>query len=100
MARARLRDRHQDSLRRKLQVLKAEQAVTTPAPEESNAAAESHPPSDPEPKPGPSNEEEQTSDNDKYVRPNLTFLMKKRLRAPITIQLYVVNDVVAATQRL
>ncbi|CAG9858584.1 unnamed protein product [Phyllotreta striolata] len=28
MARARLRDRHQDSLRRKLQVLKAEQAIT------------------------------------------------------------------------
>lgn len=29
MARARLRDRHQDSLRRKLEVLKAEQAVAT-----------------------------------------------------------------------
>lgn len=31
MARARLRDRHQDSLRRKLQVLKAEQAVAVPS---------------------------------------------------------------------
>lgn len=30
MARARLRDRHQESLRRKLQVLKAEQAVVIP----------------------------------------------------------------------
>lgn len=30
MARARLRDRHQDNLRRKLQVLKAEQAVALP----------------------------------------------------------------------
>lgn len=30
MARARLRDRHQESLRRKLQVLKAEQAVAVP----------------------------------------------------------------------
>lgn len=30
MARARLRDRHQESLKRKLQVLKAEQAVTVP----------------------------------------------------------------------
>lgn len=29
MARARLRDRHQESLRRKLEVLKAEQAVAT-----------------------------------------------------------------------
>lgn len=31
MARARLRDRHQENLRRKLEVLKAEQAVTVPA---------------------------------------------------------------------
>lgn len=31
MARARLRDRHQENLRRKLQVLKAEQAVAVPA---------------------------------------------------------------------
>lgn len=30
MARARLRDRHQENLRRKLQVLKAEQAVAAP----------------------------------------------------------------------
>lgn len=34
MARARLRDRHQESLRRKLQVLKAEQAVVLPTPGE------------------------------------------------------------------
>ena len=34
MARARLRDRHQENLRRKLEVLKAEQAVTLPVSSE------------------------------------------------------------------
>ncbi|RZC34218.1 cactin [Asbolus verrucosus] len=66
MARARLRDRHQDSLRRKLQVLKAEQAVTIPSPEE-NVVPAAEPPlqNEPEPKPGTSNEDERSSDNEK-----------------------------------
>lgn len=34
MARARLRDRHQESLRRKLELLKAEQAVNISAPQD------------------------------------------------------------------
>lgn len=40
MARARLRDRHQESLRRKLQVLKAEQAVVAPTVSEGGASSE------------------------------------------------------------
>lgn len=39
MARARLRDRHQESLRRKLELLKAEQAVNISAPHESLSAS-------------------------------------------------------------
>ncbi|KYB26352.1 splicing factor Cactin [Tribolium castaneum] len=65
MARARLRDRHQDSLRRKLQVLKAEQAVTTPAPEETTPSTESHVKEEPEPKPGTSQEEKSDDENEK-----------------------------------
>ncbi|CAH1114335.1 unnamed protein product [Psylliodes chrysocephalus] len=53
MARARLRDRHQESLRRKLQVLKAEQAIT--APSESQSSDSEEPISEQnEPKPGTS----------------------------------------------
>lgn len=43
MARARLRDRHQDNLRKKLQVLKAEQAVVTTAPQETHSSGSSTP---------------------------------------------------------
>lgn len=43
MARARLRDRHQDNLRKKLQVLKAEQAVVTPAVPEAQSSGSSTP---------------------------------------------------------
>lgn len=69
MARARLRDRHQDNLRKKLQVLKAEQAVTTPAPEENTAPlAELQPQVKPEPKPGTSQEDSQSdNENEKLV---------------------------------
>lgn len=37
MARARLRDRHHDNLRQKLQVLKAEQAITAPSNNDESA---------------------------------------------------------------
>lgn len=39
MARARLRDRHQESLRRKLELLKAEQAVNIPTSQETQSSA-------------------------------------------------------------
>lgn len=41
MARARLRDRHQDNLRKKLEVLKAEQAVAAPIPAETSSSQSS-----------------------------------------------------------
>ncbi|KAG5894950.1 hypothetical protein JTB14_023299 [Gonioctena quinquepunctata] len=66
MARARLRDRHQDSLRRKLQVLKAEQAVVVPAQSEA-ASSEAEEPStieNPDTKPGTSQEDDRVSENE------------------------------------
>lgn len=66
MARARLRDRHQDSLRRKLQVLKAEQAFTIPTNEGASVFdLELRQEQLQEPKPGTSNEEEAESDEEK-----------------------------------
>ncbi|XP_018564952.1 cactin [Anoplophora glabripennis] len=62
MARARLRDRHQESLRRKLQVLKAEQAVTLPQPNEIHANAVGE--TSVEPKPGTSMEDDHVSENE------------------------------------
>jgi hypothetical protein len=87
MARARLRDRHQDSLRRKLQVLKAEQAVTVPAAEENTTpVAETHAQMEPEPKPGTSNEEDQISDNEKYgMRIFLFFIAHKILTSVLNL---------------
>lgn len=69
MARARLRDRHQESLRRKLQVLKAEQAVTVPHANEIHLnATEEAPVNKPtEPKPGTSQEDDHVSENEGYV---------------------------------
>lgn len=68
MARARLRDRHQENLRRKLEVLKAEQAVNTGVPNESNSleVAEHIVKEEFQPKPGTSNEDN-NSDNEGYV---------------------------------
>ncbi|KAJ8973811.1 hypothetical protein NQ317_014514 [Molorchus minor] len=64
MARARLRDRHQESLRRKLQVLKAEQAVTTfqVSENQSNTLEDSATHS---PTPGTSHKDEPTSENER-----------------------------------
>lgn len=68
MARARLRDRHQDSLRRKLQVLKAEQAVTVPQNEDTSVPnVELRQEEVDVSKPGTSNEEEAGSDGEKLV---------------------------------
>ncbi|KAJ8932562.1 hypothetical protein NQ318_011204 [Aromia moschata] len=67
MARARLRDRHQESLRRKLQVLKAEQAVTAPQANEDQLAnvEDSTTNLKSEPKPGTSHEDDPVSDNER-----------------------------------
>ncbi|KAJ8938745.1 hypothetical protein NQ314_011342 [Rhamnusium bicolor] len=62
MARARLRDRHQESLRRKLQVLKAEQAVTVPQTNENTAERAST--TEIESKAGTSQEEDHVSENE------------------------------------
>lgn len=70
MARARLRDRHQESLRRKLQVLKAEQAVVAT----DNVETTVQPSSSREPKAGPSkSDDEELSDIEGFVV-NLMFL--------------------------
>lgn len=65
MARARLRDRHQENLRRKLQVLKAEQAVTMPQNTENqqNIAEETSSEAT-EPKPSSSQDDGHISDNE------------------------------------
>ncbi|ENN71807.1 cactin [Dendroctonus ponderosae] len=68
IARARLRDRHQQSLKRKLQVLKAEQAVTLPEAieEQSKQSTESEEEKLPEAQPGTSQQsaEDSPSDNE------------------------------------
>lgn len=68
IARARLRDRHQESLKRKLQVLKAEQAVTLPeaTEEQSKQSTESEEEKLPEAQPGTSqlSAEDSPSDNE------------------------------------
>ncbi|XP_022910176.2 splicing factor Cactin [Onthophagus taurus] len=67
MARARLRDRHQDSLRRKLEVLRAEQAVATTSTEE-NVANNDGNLIDSKEEPGPStskDSQEEYSDDEK-----------------------------------
>ncbi|XP_028130459.2 LOW QUALITY PROTEIN: cactin [Diabrotica virgifera virgifera] len=66
MARARLRDRHQESLRRKLQVLKAEQAIIVTAPSESHSSGGEEAPTKDvqEPKPGPSQEPDDKENNE------------------------------------
>lgn len=69
MARARLRDRHQDCLRRKLQVLKAEQAVVLPASGETGDSTNSTPsrsvsPHDSEPAAGVSHEKSANNSDD------------------------------------
>ncbi|CAH0552011.1 unnamed protein product [Brassicogethes aeneus] len=61
MARARLRDRHQDSLRRKLQVLKAEQAVVVPSAQSETQDSDKQ---SPDVQPGPSNEEDPGTENE------------------------------------
>ncbi|XP_030765831.1 cactin [Sitophilus oryzae] len=66
MARARLRDRHQESLKRKLQVLKAEQAVALP---ENNQNIESTKHSDNE-KPSTSQESTEDSQSDTEANEN------------------------------
>ncbi|XP_044265540.1 cactin isoform X1 [Tribolium madens] len=77
MARARLRDRHQESLRRKLQVLKAEQAVTTPAPEETGSFIEAQVKDVPEPKPGTSQEEKSDDENEKTAEEHATDILNE-----------------------
>lgn len=76
MARARLRDRHQENLRRKLQVLKAEQAVAASntdnnEPEQGHASTSTSTQivtSESEPQPGGSKmSEEETTNSDKEV---------------------------------
>ncbi|KAJ8924137.1 hypothetical protein NQ315_006921, partial [Exocentrus adspersus] len=64
MARARLRDRHQESLRRKLQVLKAEQAVTMPQTSENVSETAGTGEQAEELRPGTSQEDEHVSDNE------------------------------------
>lgn len=68
MARARLRDRHQESLRRKLELLKAEQAVNISAPQENQPhLGESSSHDNAEPKPTTSADDEHLSENEGYV---------------------------------
>jgi len=57
MARARLRDRHQENLRKKLELLKAEQGMTTSAADETEPRA-GQASSAQEPAPGPSTQSE------------------------------------------
>lgn len=65
MARARLRDRHQESLRRKLEVLKAEQAVNISAPQDNQPnMTESSTQERSDPKPTTSSADEHLSENE------------------------------------